>query len=99
MKRDIIDSPFIFKWWLSKLKPVWSLDTETTSLNWLDLEMIGFSICDGKQACYVILNAHNGKYKQELLGILEYYISEAKLIVFHNASFDMMVLRKVGIEI
>lgn len=107
MTRDIFDSPFLLKHWMSKLKPVWSLDTETTSLEWLDLEIIGFSICDGVQACYVVLSFYDdktythtdSKYKQELLDILEFYIMEAELIVFHNAAFDMMVLRKEGIGV
>ena len=96
MKRDIFDSPFLFKYWMSKLKTTWSLDTETTSLEWLDLEIIGFSICDGVQACYVNTDS---KYKQQLLDILEFYIMEAELIIMHNASFDLMALQKEGIEV
>lgn len=96
LKKDIIDSPFLLKHWCAKLRDTWALDFETTSLNWLDLEVIGFSICDGKQACYVVCNT---KYKHELLDILEYYISEAKLIIFHNFAYDNMCLRKEGIDI
>jgi len=65
-------------------------------LNWLDLEIVGFSICDGTQACYVDILP---KYKKELLQILDYYISEAKMVVFHNFPFDGMVLRKEGITV
>ena len=96
LTRDIIDSPFVLKHWCSKLRPVWALDIETTSLSWLDLEIIGFSISDGKQACYVVCNT---KYKKELLSILHFYINEAEMIVFHNAAFDMMCLKKERIEI
>ena len=96
MKRSIIDSPDVFRQWCSKLEDTWSLDFETTSLNWLGLEVVGWSICDGKQACYVICNT---EYKKELLLILEYHIREAKCIIFHNSSFDMMCLKKEGIEI
>ncbi len=95
LRRDIIDSPFILKHWFAKCKPVFSLDTETTSLSWLDLEIIGFSICDGVQACYVNITP---EHKQELLDILEYYLSEAKLVIMHNAAFDMMVCKKYDIE-
>ena len=96
MKRDIITSATIFKQWCSRLRPVFALDTETTSLNYLDLEIIGWSICDGKQACYVdLLWPHVDRYK--LLRILDYYIGEAEMVVFHNAPFDMMVLYKEGI--
>ena len=105
MKKVIIKNPSDFKEWMSHCKDIFSLDCECTSLNWLDLEIIGFSICDGKQACYVTLLEQGDnmdikrRYKKELLMILDYYLSEAKMIVMHNASFDMLVLRKEGIEI
>lgn len=96
MKCSVITKPTEFKDWMSNCKTIFSLDTECTSLNWLDLEMIGFSICDGTQACYVDIKK---RYKKELLMILDYYLSEAKMIVMQNAPFDMMVLKKEGIEI
>lgn len=104
MQRDIIRNPTEFRNWMSHCKDIFSLDTETTSLDWLDLEMVGFSICDGTQACYVALPSSSAvdikrRHKKELLMILDFYVSEAKMIVFHNAPFDMMVLRKEGIEI
>lgn len=96
MKTRIIKNPNDFRDWMSHCKNVFSLDTETTSLDWLDLEMIGFSIADGKQACYVhIISRH----KKELLAILDFYLGEAKMVVFHSAPFDMMVLRKEGINV
>lgn len=96
MKKQTIKTPSEFRDFCSKLKSIWALDTETTSLNWLDLEIIGFSICDGKQACYVDVNP---RYKKELLNILDYYIQEAKMVIMHNSPFDMMVLKKERIEI
>lgn len=96
MKTSVITTPSDFKDWCSKLKDIWALDCETSSLNYLDLEIIGWSICDGRQACYVDIKRN---YKKELLMILDYYLSEAKMVVFHNASFDCMVLLKEGIEI
>ena len=81
---------------MSHCKDIFSLDTETTSLDWLDLEMIGFSLCDGKQACYVDIHR---RHKKELLMILDYYLSEARMVVFHNFPFDGMVLKKEGVEI
>ena len=96
MKSTVITTPSEFKNWCSNLKLIWSLDCETTSLDWLDLEIIGFSIADGTQACYVDIKR---RYKKELLMILDYYLGEAKMVVFHSAPFDMMVLLKEGIEI
>lgn len=96
MDTYIIKTPKEFVSFCKQLKPVFSLDCETTSLNYLDLELIGVSLCDGHQACYVDIKR---KYKKELLMILDYYIGEAKMVVFHSASFDMMVLLKEGIEL
>lgn len=96
MEKYIIKTPEEFRNFCSKLKPVFSLDTETTSLNYLDLELIGLSLCDGKQACYVVLNLSN---KESILELLDYYIQEARIVVFHNFPFDGMVLKKEGIEV
>ena len=96
MKKSIIKNPNEFRDWMIQCKDVYAFDCETTSLNYLDLEMIGFSIADSKQACYVPLTS---KYKKELLDILDYYIRESKMIIMHNSSFDMMVLKKEGIEV
>ena len=96
MKTLVITTPNDFRDWMANCKDIFSLDTECTSLNWLDLEIIGFSICDGKQACYVDIIP---RHKKELLMILDYYISEAKMIVMQNAPFDMAVLLKEGIEV
>ena len=96
MKTQIISQPTDFKNWMSHCRDTFSLDTECTSLNYLDLEIIGFSLCDGKQACYVDIRP---RHKKELLMILDFYISESKMIVMQNAPFDCMVLLKEGIEI
>jgi DNA polymerase I-like protein with 3'-5' exonuclease and polymerase domains len=96
MLNSIIKQPNEFRDWMAKCKSTFSFDCETTSLNYLDLEIIGFSICDGKQACYVVLNRKN---KKRMLEILDYYIGEAKMIIMHNAPYDMAVLYKEGIEI
>lgn len=96
METRIIIKADEFRDFCVKLKPVFSLDTETSSLKWLDLEMLGFSISDGVQGCYVDLSEEN---RERMLSILEYYISQAKIIIMHNSPYDMMALRKVGIEI
>ena len=96
MKTQIIKTPNDFRDWVSTLKDVWAFDCETNSLDYLDLEMIGFSIADGKQACYVVLNPSN---KESMLELLDYYIQEARIVVFHNFPFDGMALKKEGIEV
>jgi len=96
MRKNVIIEPYKFKAWMSNCKPIFSLDCETTSLNYLDLELIGVSLCDGQQACYVDILP---EYKEGLLTILDYYLREAKMIIFHNSPYDMMALRKEGVEI
>ncbi len=96
MKTSVITKPTDFKNWMSQCRDIFALDTECTSLKWLDLEMVGFSLCDGTQACYVDIKR---KYKKELLMILDYYLSEAKMVVMHSAPFDLMVLKKEGINV
>jgi DNA polymerase I-like protein with 3'-5' exonuclease and polymerase domains len=96
MKTKIISQPTEFRNWMSNCKDVFAFDCEATSLDWLNLEIIGFSLCDGTQACYVDIHR---RYKKELLMILDFYIGEAKMVVFHSAPFDLMVLRKEGIDV
>ena len=96
MKRSVVTTPSDFKDWCSNLKSIWAFDCETNSLNYLDLEIIGWSICDGTQVCYVDIYP---RYKKELLMILDFYLGEAKMVVFHSAPYDMMALKKEGIEI
>jgi DNA polymerase I-like protein with 3'-5' exonuclease and polymerase domains len=96
VKASIITRPEEFRQWMSNCNSVFSFDTEATSLEWLDLEIIGFSICDGKQACYVKISSNN---KKKILNILAYYLQEAELVIMCNCSFDTMVLKKEGIEI
>ena len=37
--------------------------------------------------------------KKDILEILDYYISQCKIIIMHGAPYDMMCLKKEGIEI
>ena len=98
MEKTIITSPFILRHWLfggEKVPLVCSLDCETTSLKYLELDIIGFSLCDGKRACYVNVQS---KYRQKLLDILSFYLNEYDpLVIMHNSAYDICVLRKVGV--
>ena len=106
IRKDIIDTPFLFKQWCKKLKPVYSFDTETNdSVNWLTVQMVGFSIFDGRQACYTVVGFNQdgiytpSKHKKDILDILEFTLSEAELVIGHNIVFDIMVLEKEGIKL
>lgn len=96
MKTYIIKTSKEFRGFCTKLQNIFSFDTETSSLNYLDLELIGFSISDGVQACYVEITEDN---KKDILEVLDYYLGEAKIIIFHSAPYDLCVLHKEGIDV
>lgn len=77
-------------WWDKNKSPVCSFDTETSSLDFLDMELVGFSLCNGTAACYVICDIDFGLY--------DIFIEEIDLLIMHNAVFDLKVLHKYGIE-
>lgn len=94
MKKEIITTPNALREWLPRNNNPIALDTETTSLKYLELDIVGFSLCDSKKACYV----HLAEHRDELLGILSYYLNEYEpLVIMHNSPFDLMVLKKVGV--
>jgi len=99
MERKIITDAHTLKHFCSKLAPEFSLDTETTSLDWYTQELVGFSLCDGRQACYISLpHAFNDQRRKELVEVLDFYVGEAECVIMHNAPFDMAMLYKHGIR-
>jgi len=96
MNRDIIKGPFDLRHWLPKCNGIFSLDTETTDLNYLRLELVAITICDGKRSCYI--DYEHSEYKKQLLDVLHFYLLESRLVIFHNAPFDLSVLYKYGID-
>lgn len=89
-----------FNTWSTKInRNLFSLDTETTSLNYYDLKLIGFSICDGKLASYTDLDVMSGTDRQRtIIKLKEILEEENDFLIFHNAPYDLKVLHKVGIQ-
>ncbi len=85
MKKILINTVEEFQIWCSTLGSVIALDFECSSLNYLEMEFDGFSLCDGDRAMYT--------RNPDLLFYLSLYFSEG-LWVFHNASFDLKCCRK-----
>lgn len=75
------------------------LDTETTSLNYYYLTIVGCSFCNGKSACYVDLTDNEDEViDTEMLDFLrEMFATRIKRLVMHKAQYDMKVLHKHGI--
>ena len=96
MDKTVIHTPLEFlKWWQAHRQPVMSLDTETTSLDYLDLELEGFSLCNGSHSCYVVRPEPDGSW---VLEALKDVVDHLDITIMHNAVFDLKVLHKYGIE-
>lgn len=96
METSVIKSFDELKDWLKAInQSIISFDCETTSLKQLELEMIGFSLCDGKRACYVDLAFE----PEKLIALIGFYLEEViNTTVMHSAPFDLRVLYKYNIE-
>lgn len=82
-------------WFQQNFKTTLVLDVETDGLR-LGCELKGFSLCSGKSACYV--NLDNNSEFDKILNILRIYLEkETILLIGHNLSFDLRVLKECGI--
>jgi len=94
MEKQVIKNITEFSEWMSSITGTFSLDTETTSLNWYTLRPIGISLCDGERACYFPLKSSDIKYCGK---ILKEHIYD-HVVIMHNSCFDMKVLSKFGVD-
>ncbi|HDY67345.1 MAG TPA: hypothetical protein ENH85_06125 [Candidatus Scalindua sp.] len=85
MIKQLINNIEDFQEWCRTLGDVIALDFETTSLNYLEMEFVGFSLCDGDRAMYT--------QNPDILFYLALYFSD-HLFIFHNAVFDLKCCRK-----
>ena len=82
---------------------IMGIDTETTGLNTLTDELVGISLCNGKQCIYIPINHKSSIYNTRLSNQID--IKDIKEIfgnifktrkfkwVYHNSKFDLAVLR------
>lgn len=88
----IIDDPSIADRWLEKLqgdhrRPL-AIDTETTGLRWDKDRVGGLCLAAGNTACYFYGNALENSARW-----LSAQIKRQRPLVFHNAKYDMHMLR------
>lgn len=96
-----------FDEWLKRLKQaeLFAIDTETTSLEYMDAELVGISLCvEVGQACYIPL-AHNYPgvpaqlSRDEVLQALKPVLQDpAKIKLGQNIKYDSHIFLKYGIE-
>lgn len=79
-----------------------AFDTETTSLDYFDAQLVGFSFSyEAKKAYYVPL-VSNGKAVLGLdpvIGVLKSYLEGGLRIIGQNIKYDMRILSKYGIKL
>jgi DNA polymerase-1 len=71
-------------------------DTETTSLDYYDLEMTGCSFSNGVDTCYI--DFYKNPQREKMIDYLrDIFRVDIKSFAMHNAPFDLKVLHKEGI--
>lgn len=86
----------ISQWFIKNDISTVSFDTETTSLNYIDMKLLGMSFCNGKEVCYIDLSP--GKDAIAIKDLLNFHFMESiQTLIMHNAPFDLKVLYKYGI--
>lgn len=92
MKKTIIKTFDEFESWMwDNLESVMGLDFETTSLNYVEMEPVGFSLSNGMAACYVPYNKEIYRFFAILLTDTD---KDSTIWVMHNASFDLKCVKK-----
>lgn len=110
MQQKILTSNTLVEEFFSDFnKEKFSFDTETTSLSYGDLELVGLSFSDGENNCYIPVG-HKHKAsgmllpgQVNLIWLLDYLKENLfygkKKIVCHNFVYDYKVLYKYGINL
>ena len=99
MERKIIRGLDEVKQYVSKLGYPLAIDIETTDLSLSKLKLRGISYCDDALNLYVDLD-NNNEHNSIINFLKEYYKQdEGKILIMHNASFDLTGLSKFGIDL
>ena len=87
-----------FKNWIAGRRgTVVGFDTETTSLDWYELKIEGFSLYDGCNSIYVDLIDNIDT--PQIMKLLDQVLNSSKLVIMHNAVYDLGVLRKYNMNV
>ncbi|MDR0961392.1 MAG: DNA polymerase I [Mediterranea sp.] len=77
-----------------------ALDTETTSVDAMNAELVGLSFSDAENfACYIPIPADRTAARQILDELRPLYENKHSLKVGQNIKYDMLVLHNYGIEV
>lgn len=74
-------------------------DTETTSVNAHEAELVGIAFSYAKHEGYYVPVPENEEERQKILEVLMPVFQEEKLKIAHNIKYDLNVLRHHGVEV
>jgi len=73
-----------------------AFDTETSSLDYSEMEILGMSFCDGVDSCYIDLDVDE---HEKMITFLSWIFQErVKRLIAHNIQFDMQGYIKLELE-
>jgi DNA polymerase-1 len=86
-----------------KKTKIFAIDTETTSLNYKDAELVGFSICSDENHAYYVPLTHKSDQRQidfkTALNLLKGIIENEQITkIGHHIKYDMHVLERYGLR-
>ena len=75
-------------------------DTETTSLNELEAELIGMSFCYKKGLAYYVPMSNNQEEAQKTIELFRPFFEDQNVLkIAHNLKYDYKVLKNYNIEV
>lgn len=86
----------VLNWFHEDRRGKFAFDTETTSLRYDELKIVGISFCDGKDTCYIDL-WENQEQEDILITLSEVFTYRVEKLIAHNIKFDLKVLYKYEI--
>ena len=105
---EVVLEQSVFDNWLKKISNVelFAIDTETTSINYMDAEIVGLSLCvEASHACYIPL-AHNYSgapqqlNREEVLQALKPILENPEIgKIGQNIKYEHHIFQKCGIDL
>jgi DNA polymerase-1 len=108
VRYDCVDTLVELDAWLARLRAAgqFAFDTETTSLNYMDAELVGFSVSvePGEAAYIPVAHSYAGAPAQlslaQVLARLQPLLEDPDLLkIGQNLKYDMSVLARYGVEL
>jgi len=101
IQKILVNTREKFDEFLKDINDIFAFDTETTSLNIQELNLVGISFhCGTDKSWYIPFGHTQGlqlDMREEVMSQLKDLFCKAKLVIGHNLVFDMQVLRRYNL--